>query len=236
MNKIQLKAENRELKTNVNGLRKAGLLPAVLYGHNVKNQHLTLNLGEFEKAFRKAGESTIIELETSDGQTHPVLIHDVQLHFLTSAPIHADFYQVSMTEKLKAKVVLEFFGESKAVKELGGVLVKVLSEVEVECLPADLPHNIPVDISRLNVIADIIHISDLKINPKVKILLGQDEIVAKVQPPRDIEAELAPAVADEKAVVEATVAASEKPKAEEEGKEPAADEKGKAKDEKPKKE
>lgn len=197
MDKLSIKASKRDSKkTKPAKLRKEGILPAVLYGHKVENQPLSLNAREFDKVLKKAGESTIVELATDDGKTHPVLIHDVQYHYLTSQPTHVDFYQVSMTEKLKAKVALEFVGEAPAVKTLGGILVKILSEVEVECLPADLPHNIPVNLEMLKTIADAIHVKDLPVPAKVKILTGADELVIKVQPPRDVEAELTPVVED----------------------------------------
>ena len=207
MEKYQLKASTRDLKTtNPAKLRKMGLVPAILYGRNLSNVALTVTLNEFEKVFKKAGESTIINLLTEEGKSHPVLIHDVQNHFLNSQPIHIDFYEVSMTEKLKAKVALEFVGEAKAVKELGGVLVKVLNEVEVQCLPHDLPHNIPVDISSLDTFEDTIHVKDLKVSEKVQILTLGVEVVAKVQPPRDVEAELAAPVEEK---VEEVLAATE---------------------------
>ena len=100
---------------------------------------------------------------------------------------HIDFYAVNMKETLKAKVVLEFIGESKAVKQLGGVLVRVLTEVEVECLPIDLPHNIDVDISKIEAFNTSLHIKDLKKSDKVTILVGEEEVVCKVQPPRTAE-------------------------------------------------
>jgi large subunit ribosomal protein L25 len=98
MEKLQLKSVIREDKASLNKLRKQGKLPAVLYGHNIKNKNLLVELADFEKVLKKAGESTIIDLATDDGKIHPVLIHDIQLHFLTSRPIHVDFYEVSMTE------------------------------------------------------------------------------------------------------------------------------------------
>lgn len=222
MDKIQLKATVRDVKsTNPKKLRKTGLLPAVLYGHKVPTQALSINAGEFDKVFKKAGESTIIELVTDDGKTHPVLIHEVQSHYLTSRPDHVDFYQVSMTEKLKAKVALEYTGESAAVKTMGGVLVKVLNEVEVECLPADLPHNILVSIASLKTLQDSIHVKDLPVPAKVKMLTEAEEMVAKVQPPRDVEAELAAPVEEDVSKVEG--ASEDKPVAEGEAK--AADDK-----------
>jgi large subunit ribosomal protein L25 len=171
---------------------KEGFIPAVLYGHNVESTNLSVPSNEFEKLFRKAGESTLIELTTEDGKVHNVLIQEVQRHFLTTKPIHVDFLQVNMTETLKATVALEFIGESLAVKAEGGVLVKVLNEVEVECLPMDLPHNIEVDISAIKNFSDHITVKDLKVSSKVKILTDGDEVVAKVQPPRNVEAELTP--------------------------------------------
>lgn len=198
MEKLQFKASLRDLKTEKPGkMRKAGQLPAVLYGHNVPTIALSINAREFDKLLRKAGESTIVELVTDDGKTHPVLIHEFQRHYLTSVPTHVDFYQVSMTQKLKAKVSLEFTGESKAVKQLGGVLVKILSEVEVECLAVDLPHNVTISLDSLQTLQDTIHVKDLVAPAKVKILTAGEEMIAKVQPPREVEVELsAPVVED----------------------------------------
>lgn len=210
---MQLKASLREITTSPKTLRAEGKLPAVVYGHNIKNQNLTVNAVEFEKIFRHAGESTIVDLVTDDGKSHPVIIQDVQYHTLSHSPIHADFYVVSMTEKLKASIPFDFIGEAPAVKTLGGILFKQLSEVSVECLPADLPHNIPVELSSLKNLNDAIHIKDLVVSSKIKLLAPQDEVIVKVQPPRDIEKELAPAETDEKAAVEAVVAATDAEKA-----------------------
>lgn len=210
MERISLKASKRE-KGPVNKLRKSGMVPAVLYGHNVENQSLSVNQNEFEKVLRKAGESTIIDLLIDEGKPHPVLIHDVQRHFMYSTVDHIDFYQVSMTEKLKANIVLEFTGESEAVKAMGGTLFKNLSEVEVECLPADLPHNFVVDISPLKTFDDSITVADLQVSDKVEILTPKDEVIAKVQPPRDVEAELAEPVVEDISAVEG--AAEDKPEA-----------------------
>jgi large subunit ribosomal protein L25 len=211
MDKIQLKAQKRDLKTKIKQIKKQGMIPAVLYGFNTDNTPLAINSIEFEKAFRKAGESTLIELSTDDGTTRQVLVHDVQNDTLKHIPIHVDFYAPNMTEKLTATVALEYVGESMAVKSLGGTLVKVLNEVEVESLPADLPHNIEVDISTLSTFEDAIMAKDLKIPERVTLITGADETVAMVQPPRDVEAELATPVEEN---VEAVMAASEEPKAE----------------------
>lgn len=172
----------------VSKLRKAGNLPAVLYGHNVENQQIEINDRDFSKALKTAGESTIVNLVV-DGKPQPVLIHDVQHHYLTEAPIHVDFFAVNMTEKLKVNVPLHFIGESMAVKSMGGTLVKNLSEVEVECLPADLPHAIEVDITGITNFEEVIRLSDLKVVGKVEVLGNPQELVVSVVPPRS-EAEM----------------------------------------------
>ena len=211
MEKLELKAQNRkETGKQISKLRAQGLIPAVLYGKKVQNLNLAVNAGEFEKLLKKAGESTLVELVTEDNKKHSVIIHDVQYHFLKSHPIHVDFYEVSMTEKLRATVALEFTGESKAVKVLGGVLMKLLNDVEVECLPADLPHSIAVDISKLDNLNDTVHIKDLAVPAKVKILAPAEEIVAKVQPPRSIEAELPAEVSEADKVAEVIAASTQK--------------------------
>jgi large subunit ribosomal protein L25 len=205
MEKINLQTTTREKQArDSKTLRQAGSIPAELYGHNVDNVHLTVNAIEFEKVLRKAGESTIIELDMADGSKKNVLIQDVQYHYLNSEPIHVDFFEVSMTEKLTATVPIEFIGEAAAVKVLGGTLLTVLTEVEVECLPADLPQHFEVDISKLATFEDTITVADIPHDEKVEIKADSEEFIAKVQQPRDVEAELAVEV-DEAAAVAAAV-------------------------------
>jgi large subunit ribosomal protein L25 len=184
MSQITITATKREITGRpVKKLRQDGKIPAVLYGHNVDNLNIELSLGEFRKAFKQAGESTIVDLSV-DGKVTPVLIHDVHNHYLTEDPIHVDFFAVNMNEKLTAGVQLHFVGESMAVKNLGGTLVKNLSEVEVECLPINLPPFLEVDISVLKSFEDDIRVSDLKVGSGVEILTNADEVVATVDEPR----------------------------------------------------
>ncbi len=187
MENIVIQATNRQVSgKRVKSLRTAGKLPAVLYGHNIETQSLEISEKDFAKAFRQAGESTLVNLVV-DGQTRPVLIHEVQHHYLHDNPIHVDFYAVNMNEKLKVHVPLHFVGTSEAVKALGGTLVKNLSEVEVECLPADIPHSFEIDISSLNTFEDVIRVSDLKVGSQVTVLTPLDEMIANVAPPRTEE-------------------------------------------------
>lgn len=206
MEKVQLKTESRETNTrNAKPLYRQGLIPVNLYGHKVENVHLSVNQIEFEKVLRKAGESTVIELQLPTGDIRNVLIQDVERHYLSTQPIHVDFYEVNLKEKLTATVQIEFIGEAHAVKALGGTLVKALNEVEVECLPGDLPSHFEVDISVLDTFEKQILVSDLKVSDAVEIKAEADEMIATVQPPRDMEAEEANNAVDEAAAVAAAV-------------------------------
>ena len=162
-------------------------IPAVLYGHGIKNQNLELDPVAFQKLLRDAGTSSLVDLQVGDGAAVKVLIHDVQRHPTKSDVIHVDFYQVKMTEKLQTEIELEVAGESPAVKEQGGILVRALDKLKVECLPADLVPSITVDISALKTFEDRIRVSDLNIPKGITILDHQDEIVATVTPPRSEE-------------------------------------------------
>lgn len=155
----------------------------------------------FEKIYKTAGESTLVDLQIDAGAPVKVLIQDVAKHHITLKPIHADFYQVSMTEKLQTMVPLKFIGEAPGVKELGGVLVKNVQEVKVECLPQDLVHEFVVQISSLKTFKDVITVKDLSVPPGIMILAKPDEVVALVQEPEQEEVAAAAPV-DEKAKID----------------------------------
>jgi len=216
---LTLEAEKRTIKgKKVKSLRKKGILPAVLYGHGVKPLLLQVPYNDFKKAYEKAGSSSLINLVV-DRQPYNVLIHEVEIEPLSQNFIHADFYQVKMTEKITAEVPLYFVGESKAVEEQDGVLVKNMDSVEVSCLPKDLPSHIEVDISVLENIDDSIHIKDLKVPEGVEILKDSEETVLTVTPPRTEEelAELEEEVTEEeeKEAVEQVEVETEKEETEE---------------------
>lgn len=195
---MELKAEKREiLGSKVHTLRTAGLIPAVVYGQGSENEHLTVNAKEFAKVLKEAGESTVVTLVTEKGKT-PVLIHDVNIDPISDAIMHVDFYVVNMKEEIETEVAFEFVGEPMAVKAHGGVLVKSMQSIEVRALPADLPHNIEVDLSVLENIHDSIRVEDLRVNGKVKLLAEPDAVVATVIE-QEVEEEAAPmTVADVK--------------------------------------
>jgi large subunit ribosomal protein L25 len=187
MESIAITATKREVSgKKVKSLRIAGKLPAVLYGHNVETQQIEISEKDFAQAFKSAGESTLIDLAV-DGKSQPVLIHEVQHHYLHGKPIHVDFYAVNMTEKIKVKVPVHFNGEAGAVKALGGTLVKNLSEIEVECLPGDIPQAFEVDISSLETFEDAIRVSSLKVEKNVTVMTPADEVIVTVAAPRTEE-------------------------------------------------
>lgn len=188
MTKINLKAETRkEAGKKIRAGRRAGKIPAVIYGKKLKNQNLWLDYSDFFKAYGQAGESTIIELDIDGKNKSNVLIHDVQTDPLSDRFSHADFFQVRMDEKIETDVPLEFVGESEAVKSLGGVLVKSIDSLPVSCLPADLPSKIEVDITRLKNFNDVVKISDLDISGKVEVKIDAESVIANVAPPRSEE-------------------------------------------------
>lgn len=187
---FSLSAKIRKISgKKVKSLRQKGLLPAVLYGPKTKNLNLEVNSKEFEKIYQKAGESSLISLEI-EGKKFSVLIHEIQQDPLTQKPIHIDFYQPSLKEKIEAKVPLVFEGEAPAIKELGGTLVKNISELEVKAFPQDLPKEIRVNIEKLKTFEDSILISDLILPEGVEILRNPEEIIAQVLPPERVEEEL----------------------------------------------
>src|SRR3990167_7765151 len=112
MEQIQLSAQKRTvLGRKVKKLRTEGLIPAHVFGHKVKTEHIQVKLGDFTKVFEKAGETGIIDLAV-DSQKKPVLVRNVQVHPVTDQPLHIDFYQVNLAEKVKVSVPLEIIGEA----------------------------------------------------------------------------------------------------------------------------
>jgi large subunit ribosomal protein L25 len=169
--------------------RKEGRVPAILYGPKIENLALEVDLKEFNKAYREAGESSLIELNAGK-EKFTVLIYNVQFDALSGKPIHVDFLQPSLEEEIETNVPLVFEGESKAVSDLEGTLVRNLAEIEVRSLPQKLPREIKVSIDGLETFEDEILVKDLEVPEGVKVLRGPNEIVATVSLPEKIEEEL----------------------------------------------
>ncbi|OGY37554.1 MAG: hypothetical protein A3E36_04805 [Candidatus Andersenbacteria bacterium RIFCSPHIGHO2_12_FULL_45_11b] len=182
---LTITAQTRD--SHIGELRRAGNVPAVLYGHGIEAQSIAVELRAFLKLLPKAGYTTIINLVLDDKKEHPVFIRDVQFHPVKSTIRHIDFYQVRMDEKVTAKVPLKFIGESPAVKDLAGMLVRSMDELEVEALPIDLPHELEVDISAIKDFDTVLHVANVSLPKGVTALAEADEVIALVQPPRSEE-------------------------------------------------
>src|SRR3989339_2251841 len=180
MEQIPLSAQKRTvLGRKVKKIREEGLIPGHVFGHKVKTIHVQVKKGEFSKVFEEVGETGIVNLAV-DGEKRPVLIRNLQVHPVTDKPLHIDFYQVNLAEKVKVDVPLEIVGESPAVEKKIGLLLTPVSEIEVEALPADLPEKIEVDVSKLENVGDEIKIKDLKVD-RAKIAILQDEELVVTQ-------------------------------------------------------
>jgi large subunit ribosomal protein L25 len=189
MEKIELAAVKRSTRGKKNhALRAEGKVPAVVYGRGVKAEPLELEARVIERVYTQAGGNKILALKIGEGRARNVLIHDVQRSPLRGDLIHVDFYVVRMDEELKAEIPLHFVGESTAVYQGEGTLVKNVETVEVECLPGDLPESLEVDIATLDDFEKTITLADLALPEGVKIVAEElDTVVAKVDPPRTDE-------------------------------------------------
>jgi len=189
---LKLSAKIRKDKRKkVKNLRNAGILPAVVYGPKSETMSLELDYQAFEKIFKQAGESSLISLEIEGKKAKvPVLIHEIQSESVSGKIIHVDFYQASLTEEVTVSIPLIFEGEAPAVKDLGGTLIKNISELEVRALPEQLPHEIRINIEGLKNFDDFITVKDIKVADGVKILKSPDETIALVSQPEKVEEEL----------------------------------------------
>ncbi len=181
---ITLEVEKRDSKASLSEIRKAGKIPAVFYGKKEAATSIMLPKAIFEKTLKEAGESTIVHLK-GEGISVDALIHEVDLDPVTDKPRHADFYAIEKDKKLEVKIPLEFIGVAPAVKDLGGILVKVMHEVEIEALPKDLPHELTIDISSLTTFQSVITAGDLKLPAGVTLKAKPEEIVASVYEPKE---------------------------------------------------
>ena len=164
--------------------RQSGNIPGVLYGHGMDPITVEVIAKDFDRVYRETGMTSLVTLSVKEGKDHPVIIREIQQHPIKGHVVHADFYQVRMDEEITANVPLTFEGIAPAVKDLGGVLVRSMDEIEIEALPQDLPHDIVVDISSLDTFDKVIRIEDLKLPEGVKPLQEPEEVVALVQAPR----------------------------------------------------
>lgn len=203
----QLAVEKRQvLRKDVKKLRAQGVLPANIYGKNIPSLSVQVNETSFKELFSHVGETGLIDL-LIDGQSRPVLIHDVQRDYLTQQPIHADFYQVNLTEKVRTMVPITVVGEPKAVADKLGMLIQPLSELEVEALPESLPEHLELDVTPLASVDEQFLVSDIKLPEGVVALSDGEQVVVKIT--ELVSKEAAEQAAAEEAAKEAAKAAEE---------------------------
>lgn len=172
--------------------RGAGKIPAVVYGPDAKNASIEVDALDFKKVLHEAGESSLVELDVEgEKEKRLVLIHEIQKDPIESSVMHIDFFQANLKEETEAEVSLVFEGEAPAVKDLGGTLVKNMSEIEVKALPQNLPHEIKVSLDSLKTFEDRILVKDLILPKDVKITANPEEVVASVLAQENVDEELA---------------------------------------------
>lgn len=194
---IKLKVQERK---NLEGkLEKEDpklFVPINIYGENFKNRHVKAKAQDLKKIYEIAGESNLVELHIENEEPIKAVFKDIQEDPVKGYIIHADLYKVDMTKIITTEIPLEFFGESEAVKNLGGVLNKSINEVEVECLPGDLVDHIKIDISSLNTFEDVIKMQDIKLPKGMKLTSSTNDVIASVIEPQ-VEEEVPVETAEE---------------------------------------
>ncbi len=177
MEKAVLQAKKRTITgKQVGALRREGKLPAIIYGHNVNPMPIQLDARETARLLNTLTASSLISIDL-DGKEFMTLVREKQRDHIRNELIHVDFQAVSLTEKIRAMVGLELTGIAPAVKEMNGIVITGLSEIEVEALPQDLPEKISVDISGLQKIGDAIFIKDIQLADNLQVYSNPEDMV-----------------------------------------------------------
>ncbi|MBN1146648.1 MAG: 50S ribosomal protein L25 [Anaerolineales bacterium] len=183
MEEIVIQAKHRQvIGKQVKALRREGWLPAIIYGHGFDPIPISLNYRESNRILPTVSSSRLVIVDI-DGVRHNAVVRERQRHPVTGNMLHVDFQEVSMTEMLRTNVSLELRGEAPAVEEFGGIVVAGQEQIEIECLPGNLPNVIEVDISSLKEIGDALYVRDLPVPPNVEILTDLNELVVVITAP-----------------------------------------------------
>lgn len=196
----------------VSKLRRSGKLPGNVYGKQVKSTAVEVPLADFTKVYQQVGETGLVEL-TLAGEKRPVLVQNVQLHPVSQIPLHADFRQVDLKEKIKADVPIEIVGTAPAVDQKLGVLLTLVDEIEVEAFPTDLPEKLQIDVAKLSQVGDVIKVGDVKLPTGVTAIAMPETEVVKIDElvTKEAEALAAAEEADKAAAVAEAVPAAAAP-------------------------
>lgn len=209
MDRLSLHADERKiLGKKVESLRREGKLPAHVFGKGVEGENVLVSKADFLKTFHLAGETGIIDLKIGSEKVRPVMVRDVQYDPVSNQPVHIDFYQVNLSQKVKVNVPLVLVGEELELVKIGeAILLQTINELEVEALPTDLIEKIEVDTSNLKVIDDAITVGQLNYDrSKLTVSAPDEEIVVKLAPAVTAEMEK---LLEEQAAEAAAAAAEE---------------------------
>lgn len=196
---ITLAATKRTNETAA-AVRAQDNIPAVYYGAGKDSVSISISLRDFTKVWKEAGETAAVTLDV-DGEKVTTLIHDMQIDPLSNVPTHVDFLIIDMKKEIEVAVPIEFTGLAEAEKAGLGTLVKVLHEVEVRALPANMPHELIVDVTSLATLDMQIHVKDIVLPANVTLITDSEEVVALVAAFKE-EKESAPMDLDSIEVVE----------------------------------
>lgn len=196
MKTVTLEVQKRDSNLSPRELRRQNIIPAVFYGQGEASVPVQMDYQTFRRAYMKTGSSALIDLQVDGVGSKKVLVHDLQFNPLSGTIEHVDFLMVNLKEAITAYVPVEIVGDAPAVKDLGGILNTVKTELHVKCLPLELPHEIKVDISDLKELHASIHVRDLTAIEGVEFLDGEDETVVIVNAPR-VEEEPEPTEGEE---------------------------------------
>lgn len=188
MEKISLDVTEGVYDT-VKAVRDAGRIPIAYYGKGMDNHGFSVDYQDFRRAYEKGGRSTIMYFVNEKKEEFPILVQDIQYDPVSDRIIHVDALALDMNKPITTNIPLVLTGEAPAVRELGGILVQNKNNVEVECLPNDLVHEIEVDITSLTDFNASITVADLDVPDTIKILDASNINVATVSAPREEEAE-----------------------------------------------
>ena len=187
---MQLKASTRTLLGKASRrLHGEGKLAGIVYGHNATPTPLVLDRLEFQKVFVKSGRTHLVDLLVDGERSEKVLVREIQTHPRRLGPIHVDFYQVSLEEKITVEVPVHLVGESAAVKRGDADVLQPIHTVRVECLPTDIPEAFEIDLTPLEDVESEFRISELKVPKGVTVLMDAEDLVVKIVHRRELKVE-----------------------------------------------
>lgn len=185
MDQIPLQVQKRAvLGKKVKALRRAGIIPANLYGHGLQSTALQVESSLLQHSLAKAGRNVLVALGIDGDNPRLAMVRDVKRDPRTHGILHVDFYEVRTTEKITAEVSLILIGEAPAVRQHNCVMLQILTRVAVQCFPQDMPSSLEVDVSALVEAEQSIQVKDIVVKPEITILADPEEVVARVMPPR----------------------------------------------------